>query len=251
MDATSLRYSWACIKTFLFSKVHTVNEHQLTSHIPLASLPKRFGGTLELDHRAWLSHCLQMAWKQSPNIDMEISTYLEPMSNHSDVMNCSLSSSASTTTGDDLTLSDWDLNDSRVLVRSREESMDYGDEVKHDWNASLNSPTTPFSPSKNSSSARKRSAEVSPNVVTSNGVPTLLPHKKRPSSSDSPENTTSTKESIHEESIHEESIHMPDPSGLTIRELMEYCKIKGQKGLVKEYVTLKAEPPQGTFEISK
>jgi tyrosine-protein phosphatase non-receptor type 9 len=49
----------------------------------------------------------------------------------------------------------------------------------------------------------------------------------------------------------EASIHGPEPGGLTIKELVEYCRIKGQRGLIKEYRIIKDEPPNGTFDISK
>lgn len=37
----------------------TVSIPQLTLHIPRESLPHRLGGTLEIQHEAWLLHCLK------------------------------------------------------------------------------------------------------------------------------------------------------------------------------------------------
>ena len=61
--------------------------------------------------------------------------------------------------------------------------------------------------------------------------------KKRPHSGDSGE--------------LDESIHGPEAGGMTIKELMEYVRIKGRRGLIREYGNIKKEPPAGTFMTSK
>ena len=43
----------------LRDRVFTVSVPQLTLHIPKESLPQRLGGTLEIQHEAWLLHCLK------------------------------------------------------------------------------------------------------------------------------------------------------------------------------------------------
>lgn len=70
----------------------------------------------------------------------------------------------------------------------------------------------------------------------------VMPNKKRPSSEELDGSYGG---------IASESIHMPEPIGLTIKELVEYCRIKGRRGLYKEYAQLKSESPDGTFEVSK
>ena len=48
-----------------------------------------------------------------------------------------------------------------------------------------------------------------------------------------------------------ESIHGLDSGGLTISELVDYIRDKGQHGLIKEYKLLKQEDAGGTFEASR
>ena len=69
--------------------------------------------------------------------------------------------------------------------------------------------------------------------IGEDGEAPLLLRKKRPQSDE------------------EESIHGPEGGGLNIKDLMEYTRIKGRKGLIKEYQQIKSEPPQGSFEASK
>ena len=48
-----------------------------------------------------------------------------------------------------------------------------------------------------------------------------------------------------------QSIHGLDTGGLTINELVDYIRNKGQHGLIKEYKLLKEEDAGGTFEASR
>lgn len=47
------------VREKLRERVYTVSVAQLLTHIPRESLPTQLGGSLELDHNGWLSHCLQ------------------------------------------------------------------------------------------------------------------------------------------------------------------------------------------------
>ncbi|XP_043472751.1 tyrosine-protein phosphatase non-receptor type 9 isoform X3 [Leptopilina heterotoma] len=47
------------VREKLRDRVFTVSIPQLTLHIPRDSLPRRLGGSLEIQHEAWLLHCLK------------------------------------------------------------------------------------------------------------------------------------------------------------------------------------------------
>lgn len=47
------------VREKLRDRVYTVNIPQLTIHIPRDSLPSGLGGTLDIDHGAWLLHCVK------------------------------------------------------------------------------------------------------------------------------------------------------------------------------------------------
>lgn len=210
---------------------------QLPQHIPLESLPSRFGGKLEVNHREWISRCLQAAWSSSPDVETEIATYLEPMNNH---LSCMSNSTSTTTSADNLFFYDGDPN----CPDRKSDCFDGSGDVSDDWSSSLNSPQSPLSIAiTRNSCQRKRSADLSsPTSATPAGDSDKLlvfPNKKRLSS-----------EELDGSGVPE-SIHMPEPVGLTIKELVEYCRIKGRHGLYKEYAQLKCESPEGTFEVSK
>lgn len=211
---------------------------QLPQHIPLESLPSRFGGKLEVNHREWISQCLQAAWNSSPDVETEIATYLEPMNNH---LSCMSNSTSTTTSADNLFPYDGDSN----CPDRKFDCFDVSGDLSDDWSSSLNSPQSPLSIAITRNTAqRKRSADLSsPTSATpaGDGGNKLLvfPNKKRLSSDELDGNGAP------------ESIHMPEPVGLTIKELVEYCRIKGRHGLYKEYAQLKCESPEGTFDVSK
>lgn len=46
------------VREKLRERVYTVSVAQLSSHIPRSCLPASLGGQLQLDHEAWLEHCL-------------------------------------------------------------------------------------------------------------------------------------------------------------------------------------------------
>ncbi|CAH0553456.1 unnamed protein product [Brassicogethes aeneus] len=47
------------VREKLRERVYTVSVAQLLNHIPRESLPTQLGGSLILDHHAWLLHCVQ------------------------------------------------------------------------------------------------------------------------------------------------------------------------------------------------
>lgn len=59
------------VREKLRERVYTVSVAQLTTHIPRASLPIHLGGSLELDHDAWLAHCLASMTTRNGDTDVE------------------------------------------------------------------------------------------------------------------------------------------------------------------------------------
>ena len=92
----------------------------------------------------------------------------------------------------------------------------------------------PPSPAKNGSLSRKRNLQGSAVVAVISDAPPPLPRKK-----------------CNVIIAGHEPVHMPDQTGFTIDELVKYCRIKGRRGLYKEYAQIKLEAPTGTFDASK
>ena len=78
------------------------------------------------------------------------------------------------------------------------------------------------------------SSENNSPTTTVNVVQQQQQRKKRPLSDDS-----------------DDSIHGPEMGGLEIKDFVAYTRIKGRKGLQREYAQIKEEAPTGTFEESK
>jgi len=215
-----------------------VNVQQLSNHIPLTVLPRRLGGSFEIDHRAWITQCLQATWHRSSAADDDrdgrIASFVAnivPFTVSSpDVGRPSISSFSP---GGGV----WDTESLNAALSSDGVQEDF------DWDSSFPSsfagepPVSPYS-----LLSRKRSIEQSPPTtaeVTDNltSMPPLL--------------LTSPPPAKRRQPTDDGSIHGSDSGGLSVQELVEYCRIKGQRGLIKEYKAIKEESPDGTFEVSK
>jgi hypothetical protein len=211
--------------------VFTVNVQQLGTHIPLTALPRRLGGSNDIDHRAWIVQCLQAAWHKTSAVDDEreerILSYVAsivPLS-PSDVGRPSISSFSP---GDGV----WDTESLSAALGP--------DDCDASFTSSLTGepPISPYT-----MMSRKRSIEQSPPPTAEVASDSLT--------AVSPMLLTSPPPAKRRQPTDDGSIHGPDTGGLTIQELVEYCRIKGQRGLIKEYKNIKEEAPDGTFEVSK
>ena len=215
-------------------------------------MPRHLGGKLEANHHAWIASCLQLVWGKSAEIDNEIKLYLEdePRMQRS-TSSLSSGNSSMTYVGDDgniMLSSDFDSDrshTSQTLEQLTLHSLSNGDtasvtsgvsegKMLPDANltASLtNDHVTSVSPHKRVLS--DTSVEVSP---SDNSFPPI-PNKKRPALSS-------------DHVVPENLLHVLE-NGYSIKEFLEVVRIKGRKGLYREYAEIKGENPVGTFDISK
>jgi len=205
-----------------------VNIPQLTEHIAASSLPQRLGGISDISHAVWVSQCLQSLWHKSSIDDDDIVTYVAPIVARPPLADNTRQSISSASPD-----AFWDVDAMNATFNAR---VDLG------W-----TPPTSSSVDQNSPfwlSPRKRSVDASPVAVTETA------HNSSPSAgvihllSPPPKRRLSSNSAI-------ESIHEPDSGGMTVSELVDYIREKGQHGLVKDYALLKEEEPSGTFEASK
>ncbi|XP_050490841.1 tyrosine-protein phosphatase non-receptor type 9 [Bombus huntii] len=79
------------VREKLRDRVFTVSIPQLTLHIPRESLPHRLGGTLEIQHEAWLLHCLKSMTNRGGGelceVTPRVGTPLSPTSKNHTVQN--------------------------------------------------------------------------------------------------------------------------------------------------------------------
>jgi len=209
-----------------------VNIQQLANHIAILSLPQRLGGSADISHAVWVSQCLQSLWHKSSIDDDDIVAYVAAIVARPSLADTTRQSVSSASPSDGL----WDMEALNATLNAR---FDLG------WNCpptssdvDLNSPIWSSSPRKHSMDASPVAGREMAGSCSSPPAAVILlsppPPKRRLSS-----NSVT------------ESIHGSDSGGLTINELVEYIREKGQHGLMKEYKLLKEEDAAGPFEASK
>ena len=200
------------------------------------SLPRRLGGQQEFSHTDWLRRCLcMMAGKNANNLNHDIAAFFENIDN------------------DNVVDADLSLPGS---VPSSLTSTPNGDDNSFRFSSDLESDSSTIQ-EKHSDEDREKEVSVekdstrSPHIQPRGGSPT----RKRTSESHSPippgENPLSKKRPTSDNNSWEQSIHTAEPGGMAPADLVEHVKIKGRRGLIRDYYNLKHQPPQGTFDISK
>ncbi len=212
------------------------------------ALPQRNNGNLDSQHKEWLQKCLQSLAGHNANIDNDITAFFDNMDNHNTLPNLTMSGSitssiVSTPNGDDssfLFSSDLESEGSKETVQEKHSDEDREKEVSVEKDATLSSRNSRLpTGNRGQSPPCKRVSDTSPSqIISGENHPPPLPRKKRPMSGDL---TVQVEESVHKE----------ESGGYTIKDLVEIVKIRGRKGLYREYAYIKGEHPSGTFEVSK
>ena len=208
-----------------------MNIQQLASHVAVSSLPQRLGGIADVSHAVWVSQCLQSLWHKSSIDDEDVVAYIAAIAARPSPADMTRQSISSASPSDAI----WDVEALNATLNAR---FDLGwDCPPTASDIDLNSPLW-SSPRKHSIDASPVAGRETANSCSSPQAAVILlsppPPKRRQSS-----NSAS------------ESIHGLDSGGLTINELVDYIRDKGQHGLMKEYKLLKEEDAAGTFEASR
>ncbi|XP_064618737.1 tyrosine-protein phosphatase non-receptor type 9-like isoform X2 [Lineus longissimus] len=214
------------VREKLRDRVHTVNKEQLPIHIPLESLPRSLGGLAEVNHRDWLRHCLLTL----SNLNMDpncVETFFANATHDTAVIN-----SPSPTGSENFTISDMESEDSHETVPEKHNNEDREKEVEVEKEDNLNKKMNGEGVIEDTPPC-KRGSDTSPSQ-SGDQAHGNLPRKKRPSSN-----------------MYEDSIHMPEAGGMTVEELVKYVRQRRKNGLVAEYMSIKCEPPAGTFLEAK
>ncbi|XP_013403670.1 tyrosine-protein phosphatase non-receptor type 9 isoform X1 [Lingula anatina] len=233
------------VRQKLRDRVFTVNSPQLTDHIPVESLPKQLGGTLDVDHQAWLKHCLKHGAMKVD--DKMFESFLKAARNDSNIVVANSVKGTSDNSPVSPVSEDLDSQGSKETVsekhnhEEREKEVEEekpGNEASRDMNGQAEVYTLSNSDesSEVGSPPCKRAVESSPDLSPVSGqLQPQLPRKKRPADAD----------------FDDGSIHTSQNQGMSIEEFAKMVKAKGKQGLYKEYAFLKAEAPKGTFNDSK
>ena len=202
-----------------------------------------------MNHREWIAKCLQIYWGKHVNIDQDIAAYFESMAAQTNPdMSVSSISSTVTSVGD---VGDVD----NVFASDMEESM---------TGPTANSQIKGTVSEKQNSEYREKELRIEnmdaeDNLATNNSLPPTPTHLKSLSeessvsseSSPTSGNAPQRKKRPLSDDSGDDSLHGPEQIGLSIQDFVAYTRIKGRKGLQREYAQIKEEAPAGTFEESK
>ncbi|KAJ8269494.1 hypothetical protein COCON_G00121010 [Conger conger] len=278
------------VREKLRERVCTVKAPELASHIPTESLPEHLGGTSPYSHVAWIQSCVNSSHQgplregsggdcmgnllrsysleQSPPSPTTTANATGPSSN------CSPSDNA---------------NLRNHYNRQGRTSAEHKMAARHNWNGSApsqggrtarggsgagarggrspngnwpsrrpppQSDTPPDTPPHGKGEDEEeeeggaaelgergrgegRAEEEEDCEVEVDGVPPLPLKSARPGGGQGPSEGD------------EPSVHVPEPGGMTVKELVQHVKRRRKKGIYQEYEEIRKEPPSGTFNHSK
>ncbi|WAR00677.1 PTN9-like protein [Mya arenaria] len=230
------------VREKLRDRVFTVTQSQLLEHIPLDSLPQKFGGNLAVNNSLWLQVCAAIHQSCDPGI---IDSYFVSRKRHS------------TFSGLDSSESDFvhvegipDSDDSKESVSEKQTNEEHEKDELIDMNGVEKEVN--FEKDDNRGNIKRRREFDNQNAVNSIRKSGDLndPHSIGQNSSPGTPPPEPCKKRLMPDSSSE-SIHGPEDGGMTVEALAQHIRSLGKKGLHEEYAEIRREPPAGTFNISK
>ncbi|EEB13489.1 tyrosine-protein phosphatase non-receptor type, putative [Pediculus humanus corporis] len=202
------------VREKLRDRVFTISIPQLPIHIPRESLPTILGGTLEIDHDAWLRHCrlsTSSINRQNESLDKTTTNLYQEINN---------------------------LDKKIMLMKDSNE--DYSVEKK-------NEPSPEKHPrlSHYSNSGEEHDEEISKTLDAINW-------NRRESNSGCNSSTPPPPSSASSGFSDDDSLHcdVNSPS-FSIEQFVDHVRLKGRKGLMAEYSEIREKPPDGSFNIAR
>ncbi|XP_022257184.1 tyrosine-protein phosphatase non-receptor type 9-like isoform X2 [Limulus polyphemus] len=207
------------VREKLRERIYMLGPAQLTLHVAPSALPQDLGGSLEVNQKAWLLHCLKSTTNR-----------------YSDL--CDLASLSSS----------FPLVQNGVIFHPLENSHVqnglFRNFLSEGENTDESSEQLHSAHEKHSSEDREKEVEVTKEKTTGNA---------------SRKATTVTHISTDREKhlnpavpfTAGESIHDDDVEGMSLDEFIHHLQQKGRKGLYQEYTELKMKAMEGTFDAAR
>lgn len=219
-----------------------MTQNQLLEHIPSDSLPQKFGGNLNVDHRHWLQVCAAIHQAGGPEV---IENYFVSRKRFG-------SASRSSSDNSEFVHIDGavDSEDSKDTVSEKQSNEEGEKDEMIDSNGfekevnfekeDVRGHSKRRREASNANQSQNSSQKKSHDSKESHGMET----NSRDLSPPEPCKKRSTSE-------WHDAIHMPEEGGMTVSDLAKYVKLKGKKGLREEYAGIRKEAPAGTFSVCK
>ncbi|GLG95390.1 Tyrosine-protein phosphatase Lar [Gryllus bimaculatus] len=212
------------VREKLRDRVYTVSIPQLTVHIPRGSLPSHLGGTLDVDHAAWLLHCI----KSMTNRHGDLYDVSSPGNADGNIMAALPNGSGNSHQG------------------YSQEELTCGLQASRD-------PDGPEGRKKARSSSPVSGPEEEEEediVITARDLDNgeTWQHNSGSGGASSPAPPPSSASSGFSD---DDSLHCDVGHGLTLEQFVESVKSRGRAGLVQDYAEIRARPPDGSFNYAR
>ncbi|KAK6631359.1 hypothetical protein RUM44_005885 [Polyplax serrata] len=208
------------VREKLRDRVFTISIPQLPIHIPRESLPTTLGGTLEIDHDAWLRHCRlstsTLNWQNGPPPDI-----MAGMCH--DVKH---------------------LNDkvvAAVVMQMKETTEDISNEKKDEPSPEKH-PRLCHYPISGEDNDEEISKTLGGNVNWTRRESNSGCNPSPPPPPSSASSGFSDDDSLHCD------VNSP---AFSIEQFVDHVRLKGRKGLMTEYMEIRQRPPDGSFNIAR
>ncbi|XP_063230115.1 tyrosine-protein phosphatase non-receptor type 9 isoform X2 [Bacillus rossius redtenbacheri] len=213
------------VREKLRDRVFTVSIPQLTVHIPRSSLPTHLGGTLDIDHAAWLLHCVKsMTNRYGDLCDVTSSTHPLP---------ATIIDHKSALTNGGSVHSDEKTCDKEELMSSNAE-----DETRKAADGRAR-----HSPAFVAEEEEDDDLEITSSRDTDNGD--AWQHSSGACSPAPPASSASSGFS------DDDSLHCDISQGCSLEQFVESVRARGRAGLVQEYAEIRARVPDGSFNHAR
>ncbi|KAK7079605.1 hypothetical protein SK128_025563, partial [Halocaridina rubra] len=254
------------VREKLRERVYTVSLPELVNHVPGESLPVQLGGTLNIDHNAWLLRLTSMtnrhpsqSCEPAPPLTYSSGESTPPLTDldHSNMVPCADhdpkgsqedlypecsddETSCHDNSDDDLNEVDPDelvSEDQLLTLNSEKIENDVKDEKCDDEKEKDSTGLKESSPAPEIQDTRRHNGHTIDDT-TGGGL----------SGRESPLAPPSSGSSGFSD---DDSLHFDDGQGLSLEEFVRHLRDKGRQGLYHDYTQIKNRPPDGTFENSR
>lgn len=227
------------VREKLRDRVTTVSLEQLGAHIPYTSLPRELGGSLAINHKSWLLHCLKsMANRYNSSSELPVvppaaaltANPAEPMEN--------------------------DMVAGEVTEEEEEEEASSAaqpapvqtqNSVQEKHNCEDREKEVEVIKEPASATAAKREGEPTEQARVATASPELVTEEEEE------EEKCPSSSSVSSSSQWDEGTANGDrkDGAVTLEEFISQLQVKGRRGLYQEYSELKAKSPEGTFVTAR
>ncbi|KAL3224941.1 hypothetical protein MRX96_026324 [Rhipicephalus microplus] len=222
------------VREKLRDRVTTVSLEQLGAHIPYTSLPRELGGSLAINHKAWLLHCLKsMANRYNLSGEVPVPPAVLPVNPAEPVENDVAAGEVTEEEEEEEASSAAQpaAIETQNSVQEKQNCEEREKEVEV-----IKEPVTTTT-AKEEPAEQTRVAAASPELVTEEEEDEKCPSSSSVSSSSQWDEGTANGE-------HKDG-------AVTLEEFISQLQVKGRRGLYQEYSELKAKSPEGTFVTAR